>query len=290
MTPPPEVPEPPPPNALVGCVERLRWPLAFLGAIISISLTVVFIWDRSHTAVESQLEEATHLAQGLVEKAESIAQGFRTGQITQTFVASLPTIQGSGSGRLELATLDTTERFRSEDQLKIWWDHVSLGTTVSEISVPVTYRYHLKLDEEWSLSVSNQTCLVTAPRVRPTIPPSIDTGQMEKSTQNGWARFNAHEQLDALEKSLTSTLVQFAEDEARVALVREEARKTVATFVKNWLLRENQWRSDRFHTVLVRFADERPPDPTQSLQQELPRFSSDKPPTAPEENRQREAP
>jgi len=41
-----------------------------------------------------------------------------------------------------------------------------------------------------------------------------------------------------------------------MALVREEARKTVAGFVKNWLLKEDQWREDRFHSVIVRFSDE----------------------------------
>jgi hypothetical protein len=237
-------------------VDRLRWPLALVGSIALLSLTAFFVLDRSHTAVQSSYKETIAIAKDLTTKADEIARKFRHGTITKTFVASLPSIKRSGSGRLELTTLESTERFRTEDKLRIWWDYVSLGTTVSEISVPVTYRYHLKLDDSWSLSVSNQTCLVTAPKIRPTIPPSIDTGQMQKSTQNGWARFNADDQLEELEKSLTSSLVQYADDESRMALVREEARKTVAGFVKNWLLKEDQWREDRFHSVVVRFSDE----------------------------------
>jgi hypothetical protein len=221
-----------------------------------LSLTAFFVLDRSHKAVQSSYKETIAVARDLKTKADEIAAKFRHGTITTTFVASLPSIERSGSGRLELTKLESTERFRTEDKLRIWWDYVSLGTTVSEISVPVTYRYHLKLDDSWSLSVSNQTCLVTAPKIRPTIPPSIDTGQMQKSTQNGWARFNADDQLEELEKGLTSTLVQYADDESRMALVREEARKTVAGFVKNWLLKEDQWREDRFHSVIVRFSDE----------------------------------
>ena len=245
-----------PPSSAAFCLDRLRWPLAFLGAIALLSLTAFLVLDRSQKAMESSYTETIALAKDLKSKADEVAEKFRQGTITKTFIASLPRIEHSGSGRLELTTLETNERFRTEDKLSIWWDYVSLGTTVSEISVPVTYRYHLKLDESWSLAVSNQTCLVTAPKIRPTIPPSIDTGQMQKSTQNGWARFNADDQLDELEKSLTSTLVQYADDESRMILVREEARKTVATFVKNWLLKEDQWRKDRFHSVIVRFSDE----------------------------------
>ena len=38
--------------------------------------------------------------------------------------------------------------------------------------------------------------------------------------------------------------------------MRESSRRTVANFVRSWLLREDQWRSDRFHAVKVIFADE----------------------------------
>lgn len=237
-------------------VDRLRWPIALLGSVGLLSFTAHQLWDRSHGVVEGGMQHSANLASATVQQLSSIAQRFQTGNITQTFTASLPSIKGSGSGRLELASLDVTETFRSEDNLRIWWDHVSLGTTVSEISVPVTYRYHLKLDADWKLSVSNQTCLVTAPRIRPTLPPSIHTGRMKKTTQNGWARFNADEQLDHLEKGLTANLVQYAEAEDRLLIVREQARKTVANFVKNWLLREEHWRDDRFHSVIVRFSDE----------------------------------
>jgi hypothetical protein len=46
-------------------------------------------------------------------------------------------------------------------------------------------------------------------------------------------------------------------------LVREEGRKTVAEFVRDWLLREDQWRTDRFHTIKVIFADEPAANPEQ---------------------------
>ena len=38
--------------------------------------------------------------------------------------------------------------------------------------------------------------------------------------------------------------------------VREHARKTVAEFVRQWLMKEDHWREDRFRTIHVIFADE----------------------------------
>lgn len=250
-----------PHSPLVHCIDRLRWPLAFLLSITILSVTAFLILRQSQTAIGTQLNQTAAFAEKLIEKTGAFAEKFQQGHITQTFVASLPNIKSSEAGRLELATLDSVESFRSEDNLRVLGNKVSLGTTISEISVPVTYRYHLNLSDHWELSVSNQTCLVTAPRIRPTIPPSIHTGRMEKSTKNGWARFNADEQLEDLEQSLTATLVQYADDEDRIVLIRERARRTVANFVKNWLLREDQWREDRFHAVIVRFDDEPEQDP-----------------------------
>lgn len=247
---------PPSNHAAAQILLQCRWPLALLGLAVIVAIVGLIAWNQSQSAMRDAVGQATQAVNAVSDSAVAIAEKFRSGAITKTFVASLPRIENSGSGRLELAVLESTETFRSEDNLRIGWDYVSLGTTVAEISVPVTYRYHLRLEESWRLEVSNQTCLVTAPPIRPTLPPSIDTGQMVKSSRNGWARFNASEQLKAMEKSLTAKLSQYAGAEDRIALVREPARKTVVAFVRDWLLRENQWRQDRFHRIEVRFADE----------------------------------
>lgn len=256
---------PPSSSAAAQILMQCRWPLALLGLAVIVALVGLIVWNQSRSAMRDAVGQASQAVNAVSDSAVVIAEKFRSGAITKTFVASLPKIENSGSGSLELAVLQSTETFRSEDSLRIGWDYVSLGTTVAEISVPVIYRYHLRLEESWRLEVSNQTCLVTAPPIRPTLPPSIDTGQMVKSSRNGWARFNAGEQLKAMEKSLTAKLSQYAGAEDRIALVREPARKTVAAFVRDWLLREDQWRQDRFHRVEVRFADEpafEPGEPT----------------------------
>ena len=83
---------------------------------------------------------------------------------------------------------------------------------------------------------------------------------MQKRSESGWARFDAREQMAELERSLTPRLARHAADSRRLAIVREECRKTVAEFVRDWLLKEDHWRKDRFSTIKVVFADE-PGDP-----------------------------
>ncbi|MEE8522930.1 MAG: hypothetical protein V3T72_03280, partial [Thermoanaerobaculia bacterium] len=136
-----------------------------------------------------------------------------------------------------------------------------LGTTVTEVRVPVTYRYHLRLSDPWRLEVSEHTCIVYAPEIRPTLPPAIHTEGMQRHLDESWLRFDGAEQMEALEKSITPRLRQMAGDPRHVALVREQSRKTVAEFVRNWLLQEQHWRDDRFRVIKVIFPDEELEDP-----------------------------
>jgi hypothetical protein len=62
--------------------------------------------------------------------------------------------------------------------------------------------------------------------------------------------------MDDLEKSMTPALIHRAGDPRTLALVRETCRRRVAEFVRDWLLREEQWRDDGFTAVTVTFEDE----------------------------------
>ena len=52
--------------------------------------------------------------------------------------------------------------------------------------------------------------------------------------------------MSTLEKSLTPRLNGYARTEEHLGVVREHARKTVAEFVRQWLMKEDHWREDRF--------------------------------------------
>jgi hypothetical protein len=79
---------------------------------------------------------------------------------------------------------------------------------------------------------------------------------MEKFSERGWLRFNEAEQMEELERSITSALSTRAGDPRHIEMVRERCRLEVAEFVRSWLLHEDHWREDRFRAVTVVFADE----------------------------------
>jgi hypothetical protein len=243
---------------LIEIVRALRWP----AVVLALGLTgYLAVHEMARMAREGG-QAATEAVHEIGESAVDIAAAFRTGTITSTFVSAIPSFAPDSGARLELAAFEAVEILRRTDELRVGWDLVSLGTTVTEIRVPVTYRYHLRLDEPWRLEVDGQACVVHAPRIRPTLPPAIDTGGMEKYSTSGWLRFNEDEQMEELERGITAALSERAADSAHLELVRERCRREVAEFVRSWLLMEDHWRSDRFRSVTVIFADEAAAEPS----------------------------
>ncbi len=191
----------------------------------------------------------------------SLPSKFLNQHITQTFREEFIKVTPTQGNILELATLEMTETITSYDMKSALGNLLYLGTTVSEIKVPTVYRYHLRLTDEWKLSVENGVCTVLAPAIRPSLPPAIRTDGMERKSESGWLRFNAKEHLADLEKSLTPTLEKRADTPHRINQVREGSRKAVAEFVRTWLLKENQWSKERISAIIVRFPDEDPASP-----------------------------
>src|SRR5215470_18457294 len=238
--------EPPPPKPV--SLHAWRWP----AVVLLLALAVIGVVERTIRRVTDAPRSAVREA---ADAAATVAERFKTGRITTTFTASLPRLEPGGS-KLEVAAYEATETFTRSDERAIFFDLVPLGTTISEIRVPVTYRYHVRLDDAWHLDVHESVCLVRAPQLRPTVPPAIHTDGMEKRSEEGWLRFDGAEQMAALERGLTPTLSARAASPQNLALVRETARRRVAEFVRDWLLREDQWRDGRFTAVTVTFEGE----------------------------------
>lgn len=176
-------------------------------------------------------------------------------QITETFRQEITRVTSSEGDVLELATMETSETMTKADSLTLFNDLVYLGTTESEIRVPVVYRFHLKLSDEWRLNVKDGRCIVIAPPIRPSLPPAIRTEGMEKKTEAGWLRFNAAENLNKLEKDITPTLENRAGSHVKIPGVRDNSRRSVAQFVRKWLLREANG-SQAIKDIVVIFPDE----------------------------------
>jgi hypothetical protein len=208
------------------------------------------------------MDRGLSLVEKAVEHGPAIAENFRHGRITQTFRSSLPRVQSTGGDVLELATSESEEIITREEERRVGWDWVYLGKTVAEIRARVTFRYHLRLSDPWQLTTRSNVCIVLAPQIRPSLPPAIHSDTLEKRAESGWARFDKSEKLTALEKSMTGIFSDRAQDPLHLESVREPCRKSVAEFVKTWLLKEDHWRSDRFTSIIVIFPDEIQPAAT----------------------------
>jgi hypothetical protein len=240
------------PQKNTNSFSEWRWPIV----ILALALIALGAYLKSlNTAKETALTTVDTVKEGLRE-VSNIAERFQQTQITHTFEESIPEVKGTGEGNLELATMKFTETLRRTNKRTVLWQQISLGTTVTEIKVPATFRYHLRLSDPWKLEVHGQQCVVIAPRLRASLPVAIHTDRMQKKSDEGWARWNADEQMTALERSLTPRLNGYAKQENHMRQVRETARGTVANFVKEWLLKEDHWRTNRFRSIRVIFADE----------------------------------
>jgi len=248
-------------SSRVEIARLFRWPtVVIIGCLI---ILIAYIWTI-HTTREVT-KDVRDTVKDMGEHMEGVAEKFLTGDITSHFLAALPKLSSAGIGNLELATSTVTETFKQTDERWILWDSVSLGQTVTEIKVPVTYRYHVRLSDSWKIEVDHGNCMVMAPCLRASLPPAIHTDKMEKRTDSGWLRFNADEQMTELEKTITPTLTTYASDQRHLDFVREECRKTIARFVLKWLLMENVWREDGVRSIVIVFEDEKR-DPVGALQ------------------------
>ncbi len=235
-------------------IAAWRWPSVIVVVAALVLVAFIYFIKTPERLVETAGKGALEVAKVL---DDAVAK-FRQGNITETFVASLPNLETERGGLLELAKATATETFRSEDErtYDLKWFEFHAGTTITEIRVPVTYRYHLRMRDSWRLDVTNNVCIVHAPAIRPSQPPAIHTDRMEKSSNEGWARFNADEQMAKLEKAITPTLRKFAGDGQHLDVVRENCRKTVSEFIEDWLLHEGQWGDGQFRVVKVYFPGE----------------------------------
>lgn len=186
-----------------------------------------------------------------------LAEHFQKQTITESFHENVKRIASTQGDVLEVATMETEETVTKYDTKTLFNDAVYLGTTVAEIRAMVVYRYHLKLSDEWKITVENGRCLVIAPAIRPSLPPAIRTETMEKKSEAGWLRFNAAENMAELEKGLTPMLERRAAVPGKIKHVREASRTSVAKFVQHWVLKEQKLHEQGgIREIVVIFPDE----------------------------------
>lgn len=178
--------------------------------------------------------------------------------IEKEFIASIPVIFRTQGGNLELAGFTATETFMRSDTAKLPYFNWNIpgATTTVVIRVPVIYRYYVPVLGEWNIKVVENTCLIHAPELRPTLPPAIQTDSMKISTIEGPLAFDGVTQQAKLLQSITPQLEKNAKDSTKIKFIREEARKTVAEFVQAWLLQRQVWGENKIENIKVFFKGE----------------------------------
>jgi hypothetical protein len=159
-------------------------------------------------------------------------------------------------GLLEVATIRANEQFDKRFVYTVLGFEV--GETVPHIRVPAVYRYHIELAPEWTIIRTGDVFTVVTPPVKPSLPVAVDLAHMQKDVGGTWILipFNERADLESLQREITATLATKASSPAYRQLQREDARKTVAEFVRKWLITQAQWQTESAATIRVMFPDE----------------------------------
>lgn len=156
-------------------------------------------------------------------------------------------------GLLEVSRIEATEIFEKEQVHDIFG--VAVGKTNTQVRVPATYRYHVELDPEWKLIRSDNTFIVVAPPIKPTLPVAFNTTQLQSNANGTWAVFTGTSSIQELQKSITPVLAGRAVSAKYLDLQREHARKTVTEFVSKWVVSQERWKTGGYE-IRVFFSDE----------------------------------
>jgi hypothetical protein len=197
-------------------------------------------------------------------RASRFGEEFVKRNIQESFREETLRVASTRGNILELATKVSEETFDRSTQLVVGGIKVPFFDNTATLKTRATFRYHLKLDGAWQLreeTGDGRTLIVISPRIEATLPVAFDSEAMESQLRGYWiARHQQGESLDQLRTTLTQRLEQRAVSPESIDSVREPCRQSVALFVKQWLLREDQWQAEGFTAIKVLFPDEEQKD------------------------------
>ena len=189
--------------------------------------------------------------------------------VNRTIQQSIADIRATKGDVLLLAELETLETIRESDTklLRVPYTDfdISVGTTESEVRVPAHYRYFVRLDSPIRAEIEQhgkwRRCVIHAPALEAQTPVGIDSNRMEIRVDAGWLRFNKDEARDKVLKSISSVLEMRAPE--KIPLAQDKARAAFASFVRNWLLRDQLYGDDFINDIIILFPGETDPAQTQ---------------------------
>jgi hypothetical protein len=179
----------------------------------------------------------------------------RTGSEVHSGLGSEILVMRTRGGLLEVSTIRAHEQFDKKFVYSVLG--VKVGETVPHIRVPAVYRYHIELAPEWSIVRTGELFTVVTPPVKPSLPVAVDLARMEKDVGGTWVLipFNEDEDLNALEREITARLAEKAGSPVYLQMQRQAARRTVAEFVRKWLVTQEPWKAARQPRIEVVFGE-----------------------------------
>lgn len=203
-------------------------------------------------AATAPLEKGSELTGRFFTYLGDLMAGSRTS--TQTVVEPGQVVSTEKTGPLVVAKQDLDLKFTNIDE-KLF------GTSTAEVRALGQAVYYVPLlgpQAGWRIETLERdgvrVCVVHAPDLRVLTPVGIDTRKIEIRTKTGALRTNSAEMTEAALADLTPRLNRAAL--AQAANVRPAARKTIATFVRTWLINSGSWGSAKINAIQVLFPGE----------------------------------
>ncbi len=233
---PAPAPVPPPEKSSRGCI----WAI-----VISFGLSIALLFGAF-----------VFFGEAARQFADKLTAGFFSSKVEVTASQVLVEIGRTHGDVLEVASpTKTVEIMKRSDTRFAAWGWFYVGTATSEIRVPATYRFHIKLSEMKNARIENGVLSLTVPTIHPSLPVAFDTKGMEKRSGGSWLRFDADAQLADMEKNLTAELNARAVGHA--TNVKEAARKDIEEFVEKWIVQTHPVYQKQIHSVKILFDGEK---------------------------------
>lgn len=203
-------------------------------------------------AATSPLEKSAALTGRFL---EHVGNFLTTSHVTSTSELEIGRVTATDKlGPLIVAKQDLDLKFTNVDE-------AIFGTSTAEVSARGRAFYYVPLlgpQAKWTIEAMAKNglrvCMVHAPALRVLTPVNVDTRSLQIRTNPGTLRTNRQEMTDAALGDITPRL----NHEALVheIAVRGAARKTIAAFVKNWLMVDGNWGPGHLNAIQVLFPGE----------------------------------
>lgn len=153
----------------------------------------------------------------------------------------IPVVARIKGGMLEVASVSGTKHFSEQVSPTVLGKAIPFCKETSGINAAYKITYRLKLMDKWPMRYSDGQLIARVPDLVPSLPVAIDTASLAKTGTDGcWFMLDLGTQNKVL-KRISRNLRNRAIDPRTKLFAREEARKTVAEFLRTWTFNQKDY-------------------------------------------------